>query len=101
MLLIQIYQNPKVLNQDYAVKTFDMFLSNIGGYAGIIWQVTGLLFGWYSAFRFENDLGNSLYTKDKEFRIRESRRDDHKEEVEATIENKSKFTFSFWEYISL
>ena len=76
-------------------------MSNIGGYAGIVWQLAGLLFGWYSSFKFENDLGNMLYSKDKKYITRESSRVDHKEELKATLDNREDFTFSFWEFFCL
>ena len=45
--------------------SFDASIALLGGYAALVWQVIGLLVGWYQDFSYNNSLALQLYMKDK------------------------------------
>lgn len=45
--------------------SLDAGIAVLGGLTALIWQMIGLLIGWHQDFSFSNELGLSLFTREK------------------------------------
>jgi hypothetical protein len=90
-----LWQSEKEIESKYTVDTLDIILVNAGGFSAFVCGLWLLVFGWYSAYRYEATLGNELYQAEKKKRKNEQK--DDLMEVAECIANRREFTFNFFE----
>ena len=78
-------QNRGYTETKWAVLSFDMALSLIGGLVALIWQMLDLLFGDYQAFKYSTALISEIYSTTAQERMEEENIPQSKEEADADM----------------
>ena len=47
LYVVSLFQNEKQRYEEWTVNTFDGFMSDVGGFSCIVWQLAAIFFGWY------------------------------------------------------
>ena len=86
-----MYQAEKQVDLHYTIETLDAILVSAGGFTAFTIVFFTFIFGWYSQYKFESNLGNQLYQAEKKKRKTEQK--DNLMEVSECIANRREFTF--------
>jgi hypothetical protein len=94
-----ISQDPKMIQSQVTLLSFDQTLALIGGYAGTIWMIIEWLIGGFQGFAYNNSLLRKLYTTDRRRRGRNLIEDDDTKELEARLANRTDAIFSYLDFL--